>query len=223
MHATDPVFSTKFSEKLFSTYDTRVDEKYWAHQIEFRASTNEFLEGLVREFNIRKSRLKNKENIVLPPALPVFWRICWCFGGVMTLFLELLPAVSALLDRIIPDPEAREKAKLELMKSENAQALQIMQLALTADDSQNSINEAEARNANLFVSGWRPFIGWVCGVAFAYHYVLQPLMVFGLVNSGQEVHLPSFDMGELSTVLMGLLGLGGLRTLEKISKPRGRA
>lgn len=64
MHATDPVFSTKFSEKLFSTYDTRVDEKYWAHQIEFRASTNEFLEGLVREFNIRKSRLKNKENIV---------------------------------------------------------------------------------------------------------------------------------------------------------------
>jgi hypothetical protein len=65
MHATDPVFSTKFSEKLFSTYDTRVDEKYWAHQIEFRASTNEFLEGLVREFNIRKSRLKNKENIVL--------------------------------------------------------------------------------------------------------------------------------------------------------------
>jgi len=65
MHATDPVFSTKFSEKLFSTYDTKVDEKYWAHQIEFRASTNEFLEGLVREFNIRKSRLKNKENIVL--------------------------------------------------------------------------------------------------------------------------------------------------------------
>lgn len=65
MHATDPVFSTKFSEKLFSTYDTRVDEKYWAHQIEFRASANEFLEGLVREFSIRKSRLKNKENIVL--------------------------------------------------------------------------------------------------------------------------------------------------------------
>lgn len=65
MHATDPMFSTKQSEKLWSTYDPEIDEKYWAHPIEFRASSNEFLEGIVREFSIRKDRLKNKSNIVL--------------------------------------------------------------------------------------------------------------------------------------------------------------
>jgi hypothetical protein len=65
MHVTDPVFSTKFSEKLWATYDSSIDEKYWAHPIEFRATANEFLEGLVREFSLRKTRLKNKENIVL--------------------------------------------------------------------------------------------------------------------------------------------------------------
>lgn len=63
MHATDPVFSTKQSKKAWSTFDTEVDEKYWAHPIEFRASSNEFLEGIVREFNLRKSRLKNKTNV----------------------------------------------------------------------------------------------------------------------------------------------------------------
>lgn len=138
----------------------------------------------------------------------------------MTLWLEVIPAISALLDRIIPDPEAREKAKMELMKSENAQALHTMQLALSADESQHRINESEAQHASLFVSGWRPFIGWVCGVAFAYHYVLQPLLVFILLNRGQPVELPEFDMEELSTVLMGLLGLGGLRTIEKLSLKR---
>jgi len=64
MHATDPVFTTKQSEKVWSTYDPEIDEKYWAHPIEFRASTNEFLEGIVREFNLRKNRLKKKENLI---------------------------------------------------------------------------------------------------------------------------------------------------------------
>ena len=140
----------------------------------------------------------------------------------MTMWLEFIPAISELLDRIIPDPNAREKAKLELVKVENAEALQQVQLALAVDESQNRINEAEARSPNLFVAGWRPVVGWVCGVAFAYHYVLQPIMVFGLANAGREVELPGFDMEELSTVLMGLLGLGSLRTIEKVSKSRLR-
>lgn len=136
----------------------------------------------------------------------------------MPVWMSLIPAVSELLDRIIPDPQAREQAKLALAREENAQALQQMQLALQADQAQTQINAVEAQNAHIFVSGWRPFIGWVCGVAFAYHFVLQPLLAFIIANSGQEVKLPAFRMEELSTVLMGLLGLGGLRTLEKINQ-----
>ena len=141
----------------------------------------------------------------------------------MSAWLEFVPAISVLLDRIIPDPQAREKAKLELVKAENAEVLQQVQLAMAADESQHRINEAEAQSPNLFVAGWRPFIGWVCGVAFAYHYVLQPVLVFAMANAGREVRLPAFAMDELSTVLMGLLGLGSLRTIEKVSKTRGRS
>lgn len=136
----------------------------------------------------------------------------------MPVWLEVIPAISALLDRIIPDPEARERAKIELMKAENERSVQQLQMVLQADAGQTQINAVEAQNSNVFVSGWRPFIGWVCGVAFGYHFVLQPLLAFVIANSGREVKLPEFDMEELSTVLMGLLGLGGLRTLEKINR-----
>ncbi|MDX1975267.1 MAG: holin family protein [Rickettsiales bacterium] len=134
----------------------------------------------------------------------------------MTAWLALIPAVSELLDKIIPDPDARDRAKMELLKEQNAQSLQQLQLAAKADENQTTINAQEATNPNLFVSGWRPFIGWVCGVAFAYHFVLQPFLCFVLINRGIIIELPQFRMDELTTVLMGLLGLGGLRTLEKI-------
>ena len=130
--------------------------------------------------------------------------------------LELVPAISALLDKLIPDPAARERAKLELLRAEREGALKELQLALSADQMQADINKIEAGSADMFVAGWRPFIGWVCGVAFAYHFVLQPLLAFAIMNAGGEVRLPAFDMDALSTVLMGMLGLGGLRTIEKI-------
>jgi len=134
----------------------------------------------------------------------------------MAAWLTLIPAISQLLDKIIPDPEMREKAKIELIKAERAFDLEELRLALSADQMQSEINKEEATNQNIFVSGWRPFIGWVCGAAFAYHFVIQPILAFIIVNHGGKVELPAFDMQSLSTVLMGMLGLGGLRTLEKI-------
>lgn len=131
----------------------------------------------------------------------------------------LIDPIGRLLDKLIPDPQAREKAKLELLKSEREADLEELRLALSADAAQTAINQQEAANPNLFVAGWRPFIGWVCGVAFAYHFIVQPLLAFLIDNAGGDVKLPVFDMSELSTVLMGLLGLGGLRTIEKIRIP----
>ncbi|NBX04096.1 MAG: hypothetical protein EBR02_08605 [Alphaproteobacteria bacterium] len=136
----------------------------------------------------------------------------------MPVWLNLLPAISKLLDKLIPDPTARENAKIELLKMEREQDLEEFKLAISADQMQADINKMEAASTSLFVSGWRPFIGWVCGVAFAYHFIVQPLLAFALVNSGVDVKLPQFDMQELSTVLMGMLGLGGLRTIEKIRR-----
>ena len=130
----------------------------------------------------------------------------------------LIEPISRLLDKIIPDPAARELAKQELLRSERQADLEEFKLAIQADQLQTEINKTEAASDDRFVAGWRPFIGWVCGIAFAYHFVLQPFLAFALVAAGQNVTLPVFDMDALSTVLMGMLGLGGLRTVEKITK-----
>ena len=67
----------------------------------------------------------------------------------------------------------------------------------------------------MFVAGWRPFIGWTCGVALAYTYVMQPILVFILAQSGYLVQLPIMDLTVMMPVLLGMLGLGGLRSFEK--------
>lgn len=130
----------------------------------------------------------------------------------------LIEPISVLLDKIIPDPDARAKAKLELLKSEREFDLRELEIALRADESQTHINQEEAKHQSLFVAGWRPFIGWVCGIAFAYHYILQPFIVFALAAQGHHVILPHFSMEALLTVLLGMLGLGGMRTFEKVRR-----
>ncbi len=68
----------------------------------------------------------------------------------------------------------------------------------------------------LYKSGWRPFIGWTCGAAFGWHYLLQPMIIFALLNTGYEAKKVDVDIGDLISLLGALLGLGALRTAEKI-------
>lgn len=82
--------------------------------------------------------------------------------------------------------------------------------------AQLEINKAEAASGSIFKGGWRPAVGWVCAFAFAYHFVIQPVLVFIFAYAGVDApELPEFDMGTLLTVLGGMLGIGGLRTYEK--------
>ena len=81
--------------------------------------------------------------------------------------------------------------------------------------AQLDINKTEAAHRSIWVSGWRPFIGWSCGVALAWTYVLTPMLTFILGQTGYLIQLPAMDMSEMMPVLMGMLGLGGLRTFEK--------
>lgn len=76
---------------------------------------------------------------------------------------------------------------------------------------QAEINKVEAQNRSMFVSGWRPFIGWICGFAFGFHYIVMPLLL-----AYTDIKPVEFDTNSLFTVLMGMLGLGGLRTYEKL-------
>lgn len=122
---------------------------------------------------------------------------------------DLISPVADLLGKFVPDQTEKLKLAHEIatLTEKQAHSIAIAQI---------EVNKVEAASDSIFKSGWRPFIGWVCGVAFAYHFVLQPLLVFVLTYMGHPVPaLPEFDMASLMTVLGGLLGLGGLRTFEK--------
>jgi Holin of 3TMs, for gene-transfer release len=123
--------------------------------------------------------------------------------------LSIVEIGAKLLDKVIPDKDAREKAQAELIKAAQDQDFQ---LAL----AQIAVNAEEAKSDSLFKSGWRPFVGWTCSTSFALHFVIFPIINFFIVALGYKEVVISFDMITLTTTLGGLLGIGGLRTYEKI-------
>jgi hypothetical protein len=139
-------------------------------------------------------------------------------------FTALIPLIGGIIDKLFPDPAQADAAKLALMKMqlEDKQFGQTLDAKAASDQvdlvkGQLDINKAEASNDNVFVSGWRPAIGWVCAAAFAYQFFLGPVGIFimGCFNVTAPA-LPSLDTADLMTILGGLLGLGSLRTFEKI-------
>lgn len=121
-----------------------------------------------------------------------------------------------LIERFFPDPAAADAAKLELLRMQQAGELAQLSADTELAKGQLAVNQVEAANASLLVSGWRPFIGWCCGAAFAYKFVLAPAAAFALTAMGHPITLPVLDFTEMSTVLLGMLGLGAMRTTEKI-------
>ena len=122
----------------------------------------------------------------------------------MSLLNNLVAPVTGLLDKFIEDKDQKAALAHELatMADKHAQQLALAQI---------EVNKAEAASGSFFKGGWRPFVGWVCGVAFAYHFI-----IFILTAIGMDIpDLPEFDMGTLLPVLGGMLGIGGLRTYEK--------
>ena len=121
----------------------------------------------------------------------------------------LIGPVSGLLDKFIEDKDQKAKLAHEI-------ATMAEKHAHEAAMAQVQTNQAEAKHRSVWVAGWRPFIGWTCGCALAFHFVLHPVIVFAAVWLGFDVpDMPVFDMDSLMTVLLGMLGLGGLRSFEK--------
>jgi len=127
----------------------------------------------------------------------------------LALIDTVLSGIFGIINRIVPDKNqaAKIQAEIEMYK-------------LTSDFqnamAQIKVNEAEGTHASVFVSGWRPFIGWVCGCSFAWHVILVPVIVFISSMAKHPIPLPTFDVMLLMNVLFGMLGLGGFRTYEKV-------
>ena len=124
-------------------------------------------------------------------------------------------AIGPIMDgilRFIPDKNERAKAKEQF-------EVQLLDSMGSLVQGQLEINKAEAQHGSIFVAGWRPAVGWICGVALAWNFVIQPLLLWGawmFPEFAPDISTaPKLDTDELMTVLLGMLGLGGLRTYEK--------
>ena len=121
---------------------------------------------------------------------------------------SLVGPVSGLLDKFIEDKDVKNKLAHDLSTMAERHAQELAK-------GQMEINKTEAAHKSLFVAGWRPAIGWICGLGMASNFLLIPVANFVLALTGSAVVVPLLDTGEMMPVLMGMLGLGAMRTYEK--------
>jgi hypothetical protein len=135
----------------------------------------------------------------------------------MDIVSVLMGIAPKLIDRLFPDAQAAADAKLKLIELQQSGEL----AAMTA---QTDINKNEAASTSLFVSGWRPFIGWICGIGFGYQFLAVPLSAVLSSLTGHPISLPVIALDTQMTILYGMLGIGfgGLRTYEKLNGVAGK-
>jgi roadblock/LC7 domain-containing protein len=121
----------------------------------------------------------------------------------------LLPAMGTLIDRLIPDKAEAEKARNQL-------EAQLVQAANAAAMAQVEVNKIEAGHSSVFVAGWRPSIGWVCAAGLAWAFVVAPVASWALLVLGIKAELPAIQFDHLFELVLAMLGIGGLRTFEKL-------
>ena len=134
----------------------------------------------------------------------------------------LFSAAQSLIERFFPDPEKKAAAQLELLKMQ--QSGDLAQLAAETDLAKLQIqtNIEEAKSTNWWVAGWRPAIGWVCGAGLAYAALVEPFARFAAkVWFGYTGDFPVIDTDLTMQILMGMLGLGAMRSVEKVKNAEG--
>ena len=127
----------------------------------------------------------------------------------------LLPKLADILDKAIPDPEAKARAQLELMKMQQDGEFKELDAQLQVSLAQAEVNKMDAASSNAFQAGWRPLAGYMCVAGMGYEFLLRPLLPWLLTVVGVEApELPSLD-AVLFELMFGMLGLGTLRTADK--------
>ena len=116
--------------------------------------------------------------------------------------------VGKVLDRVLPDKVANDAAKAQLTSTE-------VQGAIAEIAGQLDVNKAEAASNSMFVAGWRPAVGWICGLGLGVDVIVRPLVSFTSAALGHPINLPALDMSTLLPLLLGMLGLGAMRSFDK--------
>lgn len=117
---------------------------------------------------------------------------------------EMANGIAGAIDRFVETDEEKKAADILLMKVQQE-----------PDSWQAEVNKIEANHRTIFVAGWRPFIGWICGVGILWKFILMPVTIMILQILNKPATIPNIETGELMTLIFALLGLGGIRTYEK--------
>lgn len=128
---------------------------------------------------------------------------------------SILSVGQSVIERIWPDANKRAEEMRKLEELKQTGDLKMMELHVKRLTSQMEVNKVEAGHPSRFVAGWRPFVGWVGGSSLAYAAILEPLMRFAATMYGYDGEFPEIDTSTTTTVLMGMLGIGAMRSYDK--------
>jgi len=128
----------------------------------------------------------------------------------MTGIVPFLPLIGKTLDRLFPGPEARNEAKIRLLELEQEGQLAELNAELQLMLGQMDVNKKEAISSHWYVAAWRPTVGWVSALSLAWMYVVYPTVTWFGVDA------PALDISQLMILLLGMLGIGGMRTFDKV-------
>jgi len=124
---------------------------------------------------------------------------------------KLIEPVSDIIGKFVADKDLKVRLDHELST-----------LFHQANLAQIELLKEDAKSSNWFQNSWRPFVGWICGISMMYHFILSPLLATILTATGYVVDLPDFEFSQLSTILMAMLGMSGLRSYEKTKGVQGK-
>ncbi len=129
----------------------------------------------------------------------------------------LLGPILGIIEKVIPDPQAKAAAQLKVLEMQQAGEFKQLEAEVAIALGQTEINKVEAASDNIFKSGWRPAVGWVCASAFAAKFIGGPALfvLAQFIPDMKPIVLPPIDMTEMLPLLIGMLGLGGMRSWDK--------
>jgi hypothetical protein len=133
----------------------------------------------------------------------------------MGISIPIIDGIFRVIEKVIPDPQAKAQAQLKALEMQQAGEFKQIEADLQMALGQLEVNKIEAAAPDAFRGGWRPAVGWVCVIGLLYTYLGQPLLAWG--SGIWDVPAPpSLDLGDLLILLGGMLGLGGMRTMERL-------
>jgi len=130
-------------------------------------------------------------------------------------FSVAIPLIGKVLDRVLPDPKAKDEAKLKLIELAQTTDLAELDAELKLALGQIDVNKAEAQSSHWWVAGWRPAVGWICALGVGWNFVAQPLAMWIGAFHDPVISVPSLDISQLMVLLLGMLGIGGMRSFDK--------